>query len=571
MLNPCKPMIKSLFFTAFILIFLSGCGTTEIIDDESTTDALIEFQYHIEPQFLQTHLEVIAHDSLRGRGTATVGLQLAAQYLSDFYQELDFTPLGDNETYFQHFDLTTSKVDSLVYTTYQVTGSDTTIVNRSVEKEDQVGIYSGILSGYQKLDGPIVFAGFGIDDPHNGIQHLDSLLIENAWVLIFEELPERLTNDPAFPVDDYNLNLRVDQILNQYNANGVLLISDFPSDLYHDVIGVNSIFQQSHGRMSLAYLDQNRPADSRSENVKYVNPEMAVQLLNLNNEGDLQYLKDSISQEIGLFRSTQSGYLLNYEPFFPGTIQTENVIAYLEGSDPLLKEEVVVLMAHYDHMGVETSFEGDELIYNGADDNGSGTVALMGIADALHEAAVQGYGPKRSILFLHVSAEELGLLGSRYYSDHPVIPIEQTVAAFNTDMIGRSDPENIALGDTDYVYLIGGEIISSGLDSLVVLANEKSVNMRLDRKYNDLSDRNQFYRRSDHWNFGRLGVPFVFFFTGVHEDYHQPTDTVDKIDFEKYHRVVQLIYTSTIQTANSSERPVTDNELFIDITRTQQR
>jgi len=206
------------------------------------------------------------------------------------------------------------------------------------------------------------------------------------------------------------------------------------------------------------------------------------------------------------------------------------------------------------------------MIYNGADDNGSGTVGLMAIADALNRARNQGYKPKRSILFLHVSAEEIGLLGSRYYSDHPVIPIENTVASFNADMIGRSDPESIERGETDYVYLIGGEIISSGLDSLVVAANQKSVNMTLDRRYNDLTDPNQFYRRSDHWNFGRLSVPFVFFFTGVHDDYHQPSDTVDKIEFDKYARVVQLIYSSAIKVANYEGRPEVDNQEFIDIT-----
>jgi len=195
----------------------------------------------------------------------------------------------------------------------------------------------------------------------------------------------------------------------------------------------------------------------------------------------------------------------------------------------------------------------------------------MAIANALNEAKNQGYQTKRSVLFLHVSGEENGLLGSRYYSDHPVIPIENTVTNFNADMIGRSDPENIQKGDTDYVYLIGGEIISSELDSLVQSANNISVNMRLDRKYNDLQDSNQFYRRSDHWNFGRFGVPFVFFFTGVHEDYHRPSDTIDKINFEKLSRVSQLIYTSTIKVANYDGRPTVDNQEFIEITRLQSR
>jgi len=228
-------------------------------------------------------------------------------------------------------------------------------------------------------------------------------------------------------------------------------------------------------------------------------------------------------------------------------------------------------MAHYDHLGLSMPDERGDMINNGADDNGSGTVALLAIAEALNNAKSEGYGLSRSVLFLHVSAEEKGLLGSRYYSDHPVIPIERTVTAFNADMIGRSDPENIEAGTTDYVYLIGGEIISSELDSLVTTANDKSVGMRIDRRYNDLTDPNQLYRRSDHWNFGRLEVPFVFFFTGLHEDYHRPSDEIDKIEFDKYSRIVQLIYTSTVTVANYDGRPAVDNEAFINITRQMPR
>lgn len=138
-------------------------------------------------------------------------------------------------------------------------------------------------------------------------------------------------------------------------------------------------------------------------------------------------------------------------------------------------------------------------------------------------------------------------------------------------MISRSDPEHVKEGITDYVYLIGGEIISSQLDSLVQDANQHEINMTLDRKYNDLNDPNQFYRRSDHWNFGRLRVPFVFFFTGVHEDYHAPNDEIDGVDFDKYPRVARLIYKSAVNVANYEGRPEVDNEMFIDITSEQAR
>ncbi len=250
-------------------------------------------------------------------------------------------------------------------------------------------------------------------------------------------------------------------------------------------------------------------------------------------------------------------------------IKTKNVVAFLEGSDPVKKEEVIVLSAHYDHLGVGQPDSTGDAIYNGADDNGSGTIALMHVAQAMVAAQKAGAGPKRSILFLHVSAEEIGLLGSRYYSDNPIFPIENTVANLNADMIGGRDQQNAESGD--YVYIIGGNIISSDVDSLVNLANLESVNINLSDRYNDLSDPLQLYRRSDHWNFGRLGVPFIFFFSGLHDDYHQPSDEIDNIDFEALTKRSQLIFLTAAKIANADERPKVDNQEFIEITKQQPR
>ncbi|MEX0944233.1 MAG: M28 family peptidase, partial [Balneolaceae bacterium] len=560
-------MNRSIAPIILITILLTGCTVFEQTTVDADTEELLTFSNYIQPQLLRNHLEIIAHDSLEGRGTATPGIRKAADYLSDYYKELQLTPIGDNNTYFQHFDLTTTRIDSLVYTTYQVSKDKTVVVNRSTEKTGITAEYTSVLNGFTPLQGSIVFAGFGIDHPELGFSQLDRDLTENAWVLIFEEPHESLLNDQTGLTDaDLDLNNRIDNILKNYGANGVLLISDFITPQYENFIGENTHFSQSYGRLQLAYLDENSDRRYPVDNIKYVSPKMITQILGLDSEEAIADLKESISVNANQFNTSSTSYELHYEPYFPGTLQAKNVVAFFEGGDSELKNEVLVLMAHYDHLGIELDRNGEELIYNGADDNGSGTVALMAIAGALNEAKSEGFLPKRSILLLHVSGEELGLLGSRYYSDHPIIPIEQTIANFNADMIGRSDTDSVERGDFNSVYLIGGEIISSGLDSLVVIANDLTVNLNLDRAYNDLTDRNQFYRRSDHWNFGRLGVPFVFFFTGVHEDYHQPTDTSDKIDYEKYHRVVRLIYASTIQTANTDVRPIMDNEMFINIT-----
>lgn len=555
----------ALFFPFLLLVY--GCASMEQSTYSSNSSDLIEYRNFIQPDLLRAHLEIIAHDSLEGRAPGTAGIQKAADYLAAYYDELGFTPVGDEGSFFQYFDLSTTKIDSLVYSVYNKSIDERIPFNRSVESSESTRVdFTSILTGYSAVQGPVVYAGFGLDNKQDGIEHLDLKQTENAWVLIYEEIPDSLQYRFSLSDDQVNINSRIDNILNQYGAKGVLLITDLAADLYRDLIGGNVNFNRGFGRMQLTYLQNELNRQLPDANVKYVDPELAAVLLGGEHESDIPYFKKTLIQNFDRFRSESTPYFLNYEPFFPGTIQDKNVAAFFEGADPNLKEEVLVLMAHYDHLGMESGTDGEEIIYNGADDNGSGTVALLAIAGALNEARANGLKPKRSILFLHVSAEEIGLLGSRYYSDHPIIPIENTIASFNADMVGRTDRENIEREDYNSVYLIGGEIISSGLDSIVVAANDNSVEMRLDRKFNDLTDRNQFYRRSDHWNFGRLGVPFVFFFTGVHEDYHRPTDTADKIDYEKYHRVVQLIYTSTIKTANTDTRPVMDNETFINIT-----
>jgi Zn-dependent M28 family amino/carboxypeptidase len=223
---------------------------------------------------------------------------------------------------------------------------------------------------------------------------------------------------------------------------------------------------------------------------------------------------------------------------------TENVVGFLEGSDPKLKEEVVVFTAHYDHVGLGAGGS----IYYGADDDGSGTVTVIELAQAFAANPVR---PKRSLVFMTVVGEEKGLWGSDWYVKHPIIPLEKTVADLNTDMIGRMDKKYEELKNPNYVYVIGSDKISTQLDSLLKLSNKESENITLDYTYNDDKDPNQFYRRSDHYKFAERGIPVVFFFTGVHDDYHKVTDTVDKILFERMERIVRLIYYTGWKIANN--------------------
>ena len=230
-------------------------------------------------------------------------------------------------------------------------------------------------------------------------------------------------------------------------------------------------------------------------------------------------------------------------------IKGENVLGYIEGSD--LKEELIIITAHYDHLGKH-----DSLIFNGADDDASGTVAAMEIAEAFMLAKKEGFGPRRSVLIMAVSGEEKGLLGSKYYTDHPIYPLKNTVCNLNIDMIGR-------IGDfhtqPNYVYLIGSDRLSTDLHNLSEEVNKKHINLELDYTFNSEEDPNRYYYRSDHYNFAKNNIPVIFYFNGIHEDYHKATDTIEKIDFDKIRKIARFIFLTAWEVVNREERIVLDN------------
>jgi Zn-dependent M28 family amino/carboxypeptidase len=229
---------------------------------------------------------------------------------------------------------------------------------------------------------------------------------------------------------------------------------------------------------------------------------------------------------------------------------SENVVAYIKGSEK--PDEIVVISAHYDHLGMNE--DGD--VYNGADDDGSGTVAVMAIAEAFQKAVEDGNGPKRSILFLHVTGEEKGLLGSKYYVNFPIFPLKNTVADLNIDMIGRSDDAHE--NDPNYVYLIGSDKLSKELHNLSEEMNHKFTKLKLDYTYNLDSDPNRFYYRSDHYNFAKNNIPVIFYFNGTHENYHRISDTPDKINYELLAKRTQLVFYTAWEIANRENRIAVD-------------
>jgi len=233
-------------------------------------------------------------------------------------------------------------------------------------------------------------------------------------------------------------------------------------------------------------------------------------------------------------------------------VQTENVVAIIEGST--LPEEYIVISSHLDHEGVKNGE-----IYNGADDDGSGSVALLEVAEAFQEAVKAGKGPKRSIIFLHVSGEEKGLLGSRYYTDNPLYPLANTIANLNIDMVGRTDPKRES-ENGNYIYLIGSDRLSTELHEVSEAANKATVNLELDYTYNAEDDPNRFYFRSDHYNFAKNNIPVIFYFNGTHADYHKPTDTVEKIRYDLLAQRSQLVFYTAWELANREERIVVDKK-----------
>lgn len=254
------------------------------------------------------------------------------------------------------------------------------------------------------------------------------------------------------------------------------------------------------------------------------------------------YIKQGIVSPLGsdnYYQHIPKSYLAN------DLNSSQNVLAYIKGSE--FPEEVLVISAHSDHLGIT-----DTMTNPGADDNGSGTSAIMEIAEAFKLAEKQGYGPKRSILFLHLTGEEDGLYGSRYYIEHPVFALNNTVVNLNIDMIGRVD--ELHKDNPNYIYLIGSDRISTELHYISEKANNDFTHLYLDYKYNAENEPNRYYYRSDHYNFAQNGIPVIFYFNGEHADYHQPTDTADKLDYPLLEMRTKLIFTTAWYIANCETR-----------------
>jgi hypothetical protein len=479
----------------------------------------------INQQDLKKFLTYLSSDELQGRETSYPGQKLAAAYIADHFKAIGLKPIGDNDTYLQKFDVELVRVSD-----------ETNVVVKSGSRTQTFSWIKDFVSFGGKdtsVSGGVVVVGY-----------MDNRLADSLKPKVVGKVVVAFAGQRKLAKDTSSAQLmrRMMGFRNDAGSVATLVVTDDQgSASYSRLAAQLASFGVTRGQMR---IKGEAPRQGRTSSLMfYVSPALAADILQSSGIS-LKDLREKAYQDSAFAPLVldQVTVTLNSK-MSKEDRTTENVVGLLEGSDPILKKEVIVFSGHYDHLGVGAN----GAIYHGADDDGSGTVMVMELAKAFSKNPTR---PKRSLMFLTVTGEEKGLLGSSYYTSHPIIPLEQTVADFNTDMIGRMDTTHEKTKNIPYTYVIGSDKISTELDSVLQAANRESNNIQLDYTYNDENDPNQFYRRSDHYNFARKGVPIAFFFTGVHVDYHQPTDTIDKILFDRMVKIGQVVYYAGWKTAN---------------------
>lgn len=547
--------------------------TPSVIDEPALASRYAD---SITAQELAAHLYFFASDYFEGRETATRGQRLAAKYLASQYQRFGLTAYGRVETddqqdlrrFYQPFDVYSNRLQSATIEARR----DGEVVASSTYGPDQTDSQSYLEFGtLPEVTGNVVFAGYGIQDgAYDDYAALADAGVDlsGKWVLVLGGEPSSADGQSLLSIDGELTNWST-SLFSKFRAagttgriGGLLIVKDLgplAEDVGATALSRAARIDETIGGVSL------EPSGSRRAMppVYAVSSDFANTLLQSTGR-TVEELKQEIDNSFEpTVMSIDNLELTSTLAHGSVALETENVVAVVEGSDPALKHEYVVLTSHYDHIGYEIDSDGNMQVYNGADDDGSGTVALLEIAEAFQRAKDDGYGPRRSVMFLNVTAEEKGLIGSRYYADHdPIVPLENTVANLNIDMLGRHDPTYS--GDpTDYVYIIGGDLISQDIHDINEEVNTLiGSSITLSDRFNAPDDPNQFYRRSDHWNFGKHNIPFIFYFTGTHEDYHGLGDTPDKVDYPRLERISRLIFGTAWQLANQDLRPEVSGEGF---------
>jgi hypothetical protein len=444
---------------------------------------------------LKTHMYVLAHDSLEGRNTGDRGQKVAAEYIKNQFQNIGLeavVPDGSGKSYFQAFDLYKTRKGEAYLKVGKKTFND-------LDKIVYWG--SANIEKEQKFDA--VYVAEMTDEALAAVDVKGKAVVVPVKGRFTQFIPK----------------------LQEAGASAAIIIGTDAS--YMDYIL--------------------RVGKSMNDNPR----------LTRDKPGEGGFPSFIVSEEVieGMFKNKVAGAKGRFSAKAVVKLEavpTENVLGFIEGTDK--KDEVLVITAHYDHVGVDA--EGN--VFNGADDDASGTTAVITMARAFQQAKNEGNGPRRSILFMPVTGEERGLLGSAHYADNPIFPLENTIANLNLDMIGRTDSMDRA--EKRFIYLVGSDKLSSELHEISEQANKTYTNLYLDYTYNSETHPMNIYYRSDHWNFAKNGIPVIFYFNGIHEDYHKITDTVDKIEWEHMLTRTHLVFYTAWELANRDERIVVDKK-----------
>ncbi len=521
--------MKKILLVFAVALFISGCKSYNKNETASKPTVMkpanpSDYANTITAEELKEMLYTYASDEFEGRMTGEPGQKKAVEYIkADYVSNNIPSPLGGSD-YFQEVPLKSYKTPKVQLT---VNG------NSAEYFTDFVSASAGATGNLTSTE--VVYVGYGIDEEN----YSDYSIQDIAGKVVVAKAGEPINDDGTFKVtgtkeaskwSNGRQGMRSKRnAAMEKGAKAFFMIDERMFKLY----GAYYKRLADAGRSTGLSLPSN-------DNMYYfvVNNEMGNKLVDNFKEIDEPLI---VQSKINL------EYTSNEEK-----VDTENVIAYIKGSEH--PDEYIVISAHLDHVGVDDKGE----VFNGADDDGSGTVAVLEIAEAFKKAVDAGYTPKRSVVFLHVTGEERGLLGSQYYTDFdPVFPLANTVANLNIDMIGRTDPKRTE-GTRNYVYLIGSDKLSTELHNISEEMNTKYANIELDYKYNDDNDPNRFYYRSDHYNFAKNNIPVIFYFNGTHEDYHKIGDTPDKIQYDLLENRAKLVFYTAWELANRDKRIVVD-------------
>lgn len=516
--------LNALFAAVAVLCALSGLAQDSL---------RMRYGNDIQADNLRKHLYILAHDSLEGRETGKLGQKKAANYIANHFSRLGVPP-AVNGDYFQEFPLITEQIQKA---SVKINGTE-------LKYLDEFFFFPGF--GTWSLKGEVVFGGYGIES---------ELYSDYAGTDVTDKIVLLLDGEP-------------------YTSDGKWLLTgtDKPSEWSGDwrkkrdlakskgaaaVIMVNSGYKQYIGRVKYWLSNPSMKLDRLTEDDEkplpffFVEPETFDRILASGKLKNAEYCRKRLNEGKPLKKNRFGADNALSVWMDKERITSENVLCYIRGRDPELTEELLIITAHYDHIGMD-----DEEIYNGADDDGSGTATVLELARVFKKAVDEGNGPRRSVLLMTVSGEEKGLLGSEWYADHPIWPLEKTVANLNIDMIGRVDEAHA--NDSNYVYLIGSDRLSSELHQISEQANAEYTGLALDYTFNADDDPNRFYYRSDHYNFAKNNIPVIFYFSGVHEDYHGANDHADKIMYGKMETIARLVFYTAWEIANRDKRPVVD-------------